>query len=229
MGLESSSLVSDRSTRFIPAGQAVNDNLESDMWLVAEALISPDLGTRRDGFQRLLLLEALSSRPLLAYLLATRITEPDLNLRVDIVRGLGSLLLPAPDGKPVAEEVRRTLTYHLNRMRMRQVFSLLQVWAVTPEAGRQVACLLDACPYAGTYLVNIVNERKFDLALRQQAIQAIGQVGYLDALPALERLIQRVEARAETQRTLPLKSNTTDDETTLLPTLQETIRILQSP
>jgi hypothetical protein len=229
VSLEPSSVDADQSTPILHDPPASNQFLQPEIWQAVEALISPEIESRWEGLRRVFELDALRASPLVAYVFATRITEPEPELREQFVRALGALFLPSSDGSQVSEAVIQTLTYYLNHMRMRQVFSLLQVWQNQPETRQQVIALLDACPYAGNYLVNIVNERKFKLALRIRAAEAIGLVGFLDALPALERAAVRMEARTASRNTLPLALNHAEDETALLPAIREAIDLLRAP
>jgi hypothetical protein len=57
----------------------------------------------------------------------------------------------------------------------------------------------------------------------------IGRVGYLDAIAALEKIENRLEARLNGQRAMPFASNPRSEESDLLPAIRETIDILRSP
>jgi hypothetical protein len=69
---------------------------------------------------------------------------------------------------------------------------------------------------------------KNPLPIRQKAIYYVGLVGYLEALPALERLFNRLEARQNGQYLMsfaPPSSKTDDD---LLPSLRVAIDQLKA-
>jgi hypothetical protein len=57
----------------------------------------------------------------------------------------------------------------------------------------------------------------------------IGRVGYLDALPALERLLARLESRLHGQQAMPFAPKSSLEEAELLPDLQLTLTLLRSP
>ena len=51
-------------------------------------------------------------------------------------------------------------------------------------------------PYAGRHLADILSRTETAAGSAPQAAHYIGLVGYLDAIPALERILARLEARA---------------------------------
>jgi hypothetical protein len=57
----------------------------------------------------------------------------------------------------------------------------------------------------------------------------IGRVGYLDVLPTLERLANRLEARLSGQQTMPFVKVNEDDEAILLPEIRQALHLLQAP
>jgi hypothetical protein len=82
--------------------------------------------------------------------------------------------------------------------------------------------------FAGEHLAGILANRQNPLPIRKQAARYIGQIGYLDALPSLERLAARLEARKNgAADTIPLDQN--NDEGSLLPYLKDALAALQSP
>lgn len=205
-----------------------NIELFPAVWGAAEALTSPDAATRRKGLERLLELHAPRFSPLVAYLLVTRLADPDLSLRARIVQALGEVLLPDDEGHPAPEDVRRSLRDMLSHLRTRQIFSLLQALVHNPSLEGHAACLLDACPHASNQLMVILADRQVPLPVRERAVRMIGQVGYLDALPALERLAVRLESRLNgRQRAMPFVLPATGDEAALLPAVQAAIELLR--
>jgi hypothetical protein len=191
------------------------------IWEALESLTSPELMSRITGLKRIIKLDAARQYPLVVYVLMTRITEPDIELRTRIVKLLGGFLGPdaRSSKKPVVplEAVKRTLTSSLTGMRTRQIFALLQVIEFDKSAEEAVSCLLGYCSFAGGHLAQILSNRTAPLSIRRQAAHFIGQIGYLDALPALERLVSRLESRKD------------EDDAGILLGLQETIKLLYTP
>ena len=212
---------------FTLAESTGNVELFPAVWSAAEDLTTASLELRRDALDRLLQLNAPRFSPLIAYLLHTRITEPDLGLRKEIIQALSDILTPDDEGNPSPEDVRASLRYHLSRMRTRQIFSLLQVLVEDPRMETAVARLLNACPYAGLHLADILADHTAPFEVRVQAVRMIGVVGYLDALPALERQEARLEARYNGQRAMPF-APPASNEVDLLPEIHRAQALLRS-
>ncbi len=198
------------------------------VWSAAEGLTSPDVHVRSAALTRLVELGAPRLSPLISYLLATRILEPDLELRCRIVRVLGELLIADGSGRQVHDAVRRHLIGYLAQMRTRPIFSLLQAGLADPELENHITHLLNNCPHASTHLAEIFSERGISLDIRQQAVHFVGLAGFLEALPALERLASRLEARRNGQQSMPFAPPpTTQDESKLLREINQTLMMLR--
>lgn len=206
----------DQSQSISPKAKAL-----PGIWEALESLTSPDLMNRIAGLGRITELNGSCRYPLVIYVLVSRITEPDIELRMRIVKLLGKILgsgSPAPKKASVSfEAAKKTLISLLSGMRTRQIFALLQVSEFDKTAEAPVSDLLAYCSFAGGHLARILSNRTAPLSIRRQAAHFIGIIGYLDALPALERLAARLETRKD------------DDDLGILPGLQETIKILYSP
>jgi hypothetical protein len=191
------------------------------IWEALESLTSPELMNRITALRRIIKLDAARQYPLVVYVLMTRITEPDIELRTRIVKLLGSLLaldLRSPKKAVLSlEAVKKTLTGSLAGMRTRQIFALLQVVEFDKTAEEAVSSLLSFCSFAGGHLAQILSNRNAPLSIRRQAAHFIGRIGYLDALPALERLVSRLEGRRD------------EEDAGILLGLQETIKLLYTP
>lgn len=200
------------------------------VWSAAEGLSSPEAHTRTAAFNRLVELGAPRLSPLVSYLLATRITDPDLSLRCQIVQALGDLLIPDERGQQTPDAVRRHMIAYLAQMRTRPVFCLLQTAIADPILEAHITRLLNACPHAGTHLAEIFSDRGVPLPIRRQAVHFVGQVGFLEAVPALERLAARLEARRNGQQSMPFAppAGVQQDESELLPEILQTLSMLRS-
>ena len=62
------------------------------IWEALESLTSPELLNRIAGLEHIVKLDAVRQYPLVVYVLMTRITEPDIELRTRIIQLLGSIL-----------------------------------------------------------------------------------------------------------------------------------------
>lgn len=197
------------------------------LWSAAEAFTSTDLVTRSEGLNRLIASDAVRSHVLIAYLVFTRLTEPDIELRKRIVEALAGVLLP--DGKLSAPEdvVASELTAWLGGMRSRQIWSLLEVAEYDKNSADLVGVLLESCSYAGEHLADILAERRSPLVIRKQAADFIARLGYLDALPTLERLASKLEQRREGREDYG-QPITDDDECSLIPMIQGALVVLKA-
>lgn len=170
-------------------------SLPEQIWEAAQAFCSPDLLNRITGVERLITGEAIRQYPLVAYLLSTRITEPDLELRTRIVKSLGSLVDSSAQTLPPREEVQLTFFDRLSAMQSREILAILEAAVYDKSAEQCMLDLIGGCSAAGSYLSQILTDRQIPLEIRCQAANVVGQMGFLEALPAVERLIQRLENR----------------------------------
>lgn len=199
------------------------------VWSAAEDFISPEVNNRLVGLDTLLNLNAPRLSPLITYLLATHLTDPDILLRSRVINALGELLMADKEGRVTPLPVRRCLMLYLNQMRTRPIFSLLEVSIQFPEERDNIARLLNACPNAGRHLSDILSDRKAPIAIREQAAYFIGTVGYLDAIPALERLSSRIESKISGQQAMAFAPSFAAEEIKLLPAIHDTLTLLYSP
>jgi hypothetical protein len=207
---------------------AQGDNTEKShvVWGAAEALTAPDLETRHGGLTRLVEQDAVRHHPLVAYLLISRLAEPDIALRAQIVDALADVVTPDGHGDPVQAPSFPILTAHLMEMRTRQIYALLQVADFDKSSETRVVGLLDYCSFAGGHLADILANRAIPLALRKQAAYFIGRMGYLDALPSLERMAARLEARCNGRSEL---GEVDGDDAALLSLIRTSLDLLRAP
>ena len=196
------------------------------VWQAAEKLGSADVSQRTAAVEELAKLNAPRLSPLVSHLMSTLLVDPHLPLRARVVELLGEVLDIDDEGRPAPEAVRKTLRHVLSQMRTRPIFAILQVSVENPHLWGYVARLLNACPYAGVQLADILADRRHDIAVRQQAAHHIGEVGFMDALPVLRRLESRLETRLGGQRQMPFAPPSALDETALLPSIKTALKML---
>jgi hypothetical protein len=200
-----------------------------EVWGAAEKLNSPDVLERRDALDRLIVLDAPRLSPLVAYLVATRIFDPVLELRYKAIDVLGKILRPRETGKLAPPDVRLHIKEYCSQMGGRGFIKLLEVAEAFPEAESSVASLFNLCSQSGETLVRIMGDRKISFELRRQAIIFIGRVGFLEAIPSLEKFESRLESRVNGQKSMPFAPPSTSDENSLLPVVQATLALLKKP
>jgi hypothetical protein len=198
-----------------------NDASLPVIWEALESLTSQELIDRITGLERIIEFNAAYQYPLAIYILLSRISEPDIELRTRIVKLLVNILETGVSSvkdeiSPIGE-IKQTLIALLAGLRTRQIFSLLQVSEFDKNTEEAVVTLLSYCSFAGGHLAQILSNRSAPFAIRCQAASFIGRIGYLDALPALERMASRLENRKD------------EDDAGILIGLKETIRLLYTP
>jgi hypothetical protein len=200
-----------------------------EVWNATQGLTSPDIAVRRESIDRLVVLDAVRLSPLVAYVVATRIFESDLDLRRRVVNILGKIFLPNETGKLTPPTVRVHLASYCSKMEQREILQLLEVAEAFPETESKVAAILNNCSQSGTILAEMMSDRRILLAMRRQAINFIGRVGFLDAIPALEKLEERLKSRANGQKSMPFALPSNSEENSLLPMVQATLTLLHEP
>jgi hypothetical protein len=198
------------------------------VWSAVEDLASQDVQTRLSALDRLNELHAPRFSPLVAYFIATRIIDPDLTLRAKVVRTLGEVLKPDDQGRTTPDTVRSHLNAYLSQMRTRPIYALLELSVTDPSLDEHIARLLNFNPFGSNHLIAILTDRKVLMPIRKKATQMIGLVGYLDAIPALERLQSRLETRLNGQQSMSFVTPATPEETELLPEVRNTLNLLQA-
>ncbi len=198
------------------------------VWTAAEALVAPDAPVRHAALDNLIDLGASRISPLIAYLLVTRLAEPDISLRKRIIKTLADVLTFDLEGNPAPDEVRQYLYTHLSQMRRRQIYAILQVAAEEIDLRPSVARLLSACSYAGDTLIDILGDRKAPLSVRQQAVYFIGEVGFLDAVSFLERLANRLDSRINGQKSMSFAPALAAVDAALLPDIKDALKLLSA-
>jgi hypothetical protein len=212
-------------------GEASEGTLElfPTVWGACEELIAPDVASRRRGMEKLIEIKAPRLSSLVTYLFATRMGEPDLELRKQVVVALADVLVLDQNGLAAPENVRRTLAACLNKMTSATIQYLLEAGAADPELEERLAVLFNACPEAGMPLSEILSERKNALDIRLQAARLIRLVGYLDTIGDLERLEIRLESRIAGQQVMPFAPPAMQEEQALLGEIRSALLALREP
>jgi hypothetical protein len=198
-----------------------------DLWEALEAFTSSDINSRRAGLDRLITLDVIHQSPMVAYILATRLDEPDLSLRTRVVMVLGDLLQPSTNGSNQVAQVKLQLSAYIAHMRTRRIFALLQVADANPSTHESICRILNHCPFGGVQLGDLIADRSISLSIRKLAVDFIAEVGYLDALPSLERQFARLERRMNGHQIDTLTEE--DGDIWLLPSIQQAMQVLRTP
>jgi hypothetical protein len=194
----------------------------STIWQALEATTSHNATDRQAGLDHLIASDAPRLSPLIAAVLAIRLSDPDIQLRTRIVYVLGDVLeMPAP-------QVRQHLKGAMVNWTRDNIVFLLEVVDYEPQASAATAALLNLCSQAGELLTEIMADRKVPVSLRQQAIDLIVRVGFLEAIPRLERLTNRLISRSQGQQKMPFAPSCGHGEEVLTPVLRAALATLQT-
>jgi hypothetical protein len=198
------------------------------VWQATEFLASPEIGIRQHGLDTLVEIGAQKVSPLVAYMIATCLNDPDFKIRKRAIFILADLLTGDPGKKPIPEEVKKVVKNYLHHINEHIAFILLEVSASDPQVDPSLYQLFNSCPYAGKYLGDIATQWKNPLPIRQKAIYFIGVVGFLEALPVLEKLMSRLEARQNGQYMMSFAPSSSKSDEDLLPYLRVAINQLNT-
>ena len=198
------------------------------LWKAAEQLTSPDASIHQKGLDTILEMGAQKVSPLVAYLIATCMNDADVFIRRRVVIILADLIAGEGNGQQIPDEVRAAVMHYVHNMSEAVVLGLLEVSVADAHADQAIYHLFNTCPYAGKYLGDVLVQWKHPLAIRQKAIYFIGLVGYLEALPVLERMMNRLEARQDGQYAMTFAPASSKNDDDLMPFLRIAIEQLNS-
>ena len=190
--------------------------------------ISPHVEERRRGLAILCGSEAARKSSLTLHLLASRVDEPDLGLRAQIVQALADYFEIREREYRYPPEVRGLVAGLLRKFDRPQMVALLELQQAASQD--QVALRLDSLarltervPAASNLLTHIASDRGQPLALRGSALELIGLVGFTDARAVLEGLLLRLDGRRAGQMTMLFAPSDWPEDQALLPALRQAL------
>jgi hypothetical protein len=147
------------------------------------------------------------------------------------VQALGALLHPKKKDNVTPKPVRQAIKQYMLLQHRRGIWYLLEVAQKYIVSEPDVKALIGLNSFAGETLAEIMLDRKASQDIRHQAIVFAGQVGFLDTIPAIERLIDRLETKAAGQATMSFMKHhpKPEDERELLPIARATLDLLKKP
>jgi hypothetical protein len=77
--------------------------------------------------------------------------------------------------------------------------------------------------------MNLLSDRKIPLSIRIESVDQLALVGFLDAIPALERMEARLAGRVSGQQQMPFAPPVQPEELDLLPALRQALVSLKTP
>lgn len=198
------------------------------VWQAAEKLAAARDDTRHHALDELLKLGAPRFSPLVAYVMATRLSDPNLSFRARIIEALANVLRLDKDGRPAPDEVRGMLVNFMTGLERETVRLILDVVVVFPEANGHVTKLFNLSYAVGEHLSAILADRAISVDVRKIAAYFIGKIGFIEAMPALERLRNRIQSRQGGQKSMPFAPPSSADENNLLTDVNVAISLLKA-
>ncbi|MEJ2487743.1 MAG: hypothetical protein P8Y68_18660 [Anaerolineales bacterium] len=196
------------------------------VWQAAEKLVSANLKDRHAGLDDLLTTEAARVSPLIAYLLVTRLGEPDLGMRTRIVEALANVMRRDAKGQYASEAVRAQIIAAMVELAEPGLFAMIEVGAQNETMLGHIAKLINFTPSAGNYLKDLAADRKQRVENRRLAIYFIGRIGFADAYSELVRIRNRIESRQFGQKSMPFAPTGGENEELLLPEINKVLATL---
>jgi hypothetical protein len=183
------------------------------IWGEAEKLISPDPYQREKALDKFTREGFFAGSALAAYLLATLVSDEDLEVRFHAVLILGDLLdYDKSDGRVMKDPALKHVHYYFTGMEKGQMIKLLEVSERYLSAEQPIKNILRICSYAGDLLSGIVNDRKLPSPIRRLAIYFSGEIGLQDMIPVLQNLFIRIEkSRKGPGRSLSRRRTSADE------------------
>jgi hypothetical protein len=192
-----------------------------------EDLFSPKVEARFEAMDRLYEMDAHRRSPLAASLLVYRLIEQDLSLRSKIVHAIYEALKPRNVRERSPSKVREYLHSTLRGMGEKQVLSLLELVS-QDSASLVTACiLLNRCSGSGEILVKILTSSGYPLPIRMASCEVVGQIGFLEAIEAIEMLERRLSERTAGQLSMSFAPRTREEAKELMPVLLRTLEVLR--
>jgi len=198
------------------------------IWQTAEKISSPNVQTRKKALYDLRETQAARVSPLIAYLLATRILDPDISFRSIVIEDVSNLMAVDGEGKYADEEVRSQIIATLSTLDISGLMALVEAVVWDESQMSYVSLLVNYVPKAGEMLQEIVADRAQAIPVRGMAVRLLGHVGYVAALSELERIQNRLKTRQAGQRSMPFAPTQSHNELELLPALKHSITILRA-
>jgi hypothetical protein len=192
-----------------------------------EDLLSPNIGTRQEAMNRLRELDAHRRSALVASFLVYRLVEQDLKLRSEIMHAICEIIKPKNDQERSPVKVREYLNCTLRGIGEREVLSLLELVSEDPGLLESVCILLNQCSRSGEILVKILDCSDYPLPVRMASCEVVGQVGFLEAIQAIETLERRLSDRATGQLSMTFTPRRFEEAKELIPVLQRTLEALR--
>ena len=104
------------------------------VWNAAEAITSPDVDVRLDGLTALEETNAAYYSPLVAYLVASRLVDPDLKMRARVIGLLGDVIQTVDVDPIILQDVRQHVAAYSTKCAPGKFFTSYRRWHTTVQS-----------------------------------------------------------------------------------------------
>jgi hypothetical protein len=198
------------------------------IWRLLEALLSKESDIKLFALQELANLNAIMVSPIIVAILVSSLEDRDEAIRKEIVDIIGNFLKSPILNDQFNIYIRAFIKDVLSRMRTRSIYSLIQLYNLDVQLKENIVTLINQCPNAGKHLTDIFLSRNSSIKIRQNAIEIIGIIGYINAIPDMERLLSRLLTRINGQQSMPFITSQGLDETPLIHYLEASLTNLKA-
>ena len=201
----------------------------SEIWHLAQNLVGGNEKLRFQALEGLKRLEVIRYSPLLTYMVTTRLSDSEINIRQLAILVVNSILGPDLIGNLAAEEVILQIhTYFLNISEF-SVRKLLMASKGNLENRAEISKLLNLCPRTGRHLASILADRNETIECRRLAADFIGLIGYMETKPILIRIKNRIESSLNNKNRIPIVTEVREEQKNLLLSINTALTLLQTP
>ncbi len=199
------------------------------LWQNAQYLVGVDPKLRFQALEELNKLEVIRYSPLLAYLVATRLSDSETNIRNAAILILVSVLNPDVIGNPAPKEVLLEIYNCLSNISKDTVAKLLMCSIDYEENRSDISKLLNLCSESGKHLASILADRNELIGIRRQAADYIGLIGFVETRPILIRIKNRLESVVKNNTRSPINLENQEEQKSLLLSINTALTLLQNP
>jgi hypothetical protein len=162
----------------------------------AEKLISGDAEIRAAGIREIIEMRTYLDSPLIIYLLATRINDPDHGIRIYVTNILAEVLQKSKEEDPERiVESKVTLINYLMNLDESEIRALLEIGVQDLSMRQKVTRILKNCSCADVTLVLLLKDNHESIEMRMLAADLLGEIGFVKQLVPLENYQSRLQKR----------------------------------
>lgn len=211
----------------VPAAQGISPEMRETLWVTLEALCHVEKGIRAEALSVLQSLDDLPASMLVLHQLLMVLRDTQLENRQQALQLVAMQVVRADWDLQSQLAVREACANWLKKASLEDVSLLLECSLERKGLRGDVLRILNLHASVRLALEEIIVLRSKGLGLRQEAVYCIGRLGFVDSIPVLRKLLQRLEARQQGQRSMPFAATEIAEEAGLAPEVRHTISRLE--